>query len=176
VKSQNQAREDWLTHIYLTVFPVVVQYIAKRGGTLEAARDIFQDALVVYYEKVMAGSLQLSVNEKAYLMGIVKHLWYHEQQKQKKNVDTDVLNNTSLEDAEPHTPSVTRLLRYLETAGQKCMDMLQAFYYEKQNMKQIAQRFGLSGERSAAVQKHKCLEKVRNTVKEKALTYEDFCI
>jgi hypothetical protein len=43
-------------------------------------------------------------------------------------------------------------------------------------MKQIAQRFGLSGERSAAVQKHKCLEKVRNTVKEKALTYEDFCI
>ncbi len=56
------------------------------------------------------------------------------------------------------------------------MDMLQAFYYDKLNMREIAERFNLSGERSATVQKHKCLEKVREKVKEKSMTYEDFCL
>jgi hypothetical protein len=38
----------------------------------------------------------------------------------------------------------------------------------------IAGRFGFSGERSATVQKFKCLEKVRDTIKSKSLSYEDF--
>ena len=88
----------------------------------------------------------------------------------------DVLNFTEFAEEEALMPSTSRLLRYLEAAGKKCMDMLQAFYYDKQNMREIAEQFGLSGERSATVQKHKCLEKVRDKVKEKALTYEDFCI
>jgi hypothetical protein len=41
-------------------------------------------------------------------------------------------------------------------------------------MVKVAQLFGFSGERSATVQKYKCIEKVRETVKQKALTYEDF--
>jgi hypothetical protein len=41
-------------------------------------------------------------------------------------------------------------------------------------MKQIAGLFGYSGERSVTVQKYKCLEKVRDTIKQNALHYEDF--
>ena len=175
MKAANETREDWLTRLYLTAFPAVARHIARQGGSLDEAKDIFQDALVIYYEKAVAGNLQLTHSEKAYLLGIAKHLWYHGQQKQKVQVSDDVLNYINIAEEEPLQPSTNRLLRYLETAGQKCMEMLQAFYYEKQNMREIAERFGLSGERSATVQKHKCLEKVRNKVKEKALTYEDFC-
>lgn len=168
-------REYWLLKLYTTVFPAVARYVSRQGGSLDEAKDIFQDALVIYYEKAIAGAVQITHSEKAYLLGIAKHLWYHQQQKQKGNVSDDVLNYTELPNEEALIPSANRLLRYLEAAGQKCMDMLQAFYYDKQNMREIAQRFGLSGERSATVQKHKCLEKVRDKVKEKALVYEDFC-
>jgi DNA-directed RNA polymerase specialized sigma24 family protein len=171
-----KTHEDWLTRLYLTAFPAVAQYIGKRGGTIDEAKDIFQDALVIYYEKVIAGTVQLTHTEKAYLVGIAKHLWYHAQHKQKGQVSGDVFNYTGLSISEEPIPSTQRILRYLEVAGQKCMEMLQAFYYDKQSMKEIAERFGLSGERSATVQKHKCLEKVRDKVKEKALTYEDFCL
>ena len=176
MKATNEIREDWLTRLYLTAFPNVARHIAKQGGSLDEAKDIFQDALVIYYEKAVAGNLQLTHSEQAYLLGIAKHLWYHQQQKQKGRVSEEVLNFTDIAEEELLQPSTNRLLRYLETAGQKCMDMLQAFYYDKQNMKEIAERFGLSGERSATVQKHKCLEKVRDKVKEKSLTYEDFCL
>jgi len=171
-----QQRHNWLLKLYTTAFPAVAQYVSKHGGNLYEAKDIFQDALVVYYEKTVAGNLQLTHSEKAYLLGIAKHLWYHQQQKQSKHVTDDVLNYTELPQDDTSIPSTSRLLRYLEAAGKKCMDMLQAFYYDKQNMREIAEQFGLSGERSATVQKHKCLEKVRDKVKEKALTYEDFCI
>lgn len=174
--TMEQQREDWLLKLYTSAFPAVAQYISRHGGNLDAAKDIFQDALVIYYEKAVAGNLQLTHSEKAYLLGIAKHLWYHAQQKQKSHLSDDVLNYTELPEEELLIPSTGRLLRYLEAAGKKCMDMLQAFYYDKQNMREIAEQFGLSGERSATVQKHKCLEKVRDKVKEKALTYEDFCI
>jgi hypothetical protein len=54
------------------------------------------------------------------------------------------------------------------------MELLQAFYYDKLPMNTIAGLFGFGGERSATVQKYKCLEKVRDIVKDKSLTYEDF--
>jgi len=71
-------------------------------------------------------------------------------------------------------PSGGKLMHYLETAGQKCMEMLKAFYYDNLPVKTIAGLFGFSGERSATVQKYKCMEKVRETIKQRSLTYEDF--
>ncbi|WP_345954691.1 sigma-70 family RNA polymerase sigma factor [Mucilaginibacter sp. PAMB04168] len=175
METVDKMKQDWLTNLYLTTFPAVAQHISRQGGSLDEAKDIFQDALIIYYEKAVAGKLQLTHSEKAYILGIAKHLWYQQQHKQKGKVNEDVLNYTELPEDVSAMPSTKRLLRYLETAGQKCMDMLQAFYYDKLPMKDIAERFGLSGERSATVQKHKCLEKVRETVKAKSLTYEDFC-
>jgi RNA polymerase sigma factor (sigma-70 family) len=169
-------QQQWLTQLYITAFPAVARYISKQGGSLDEAKDIFQDALVIYYEKHTAGGLHITHTETAYLLGIARHLWLHHVQQKQKLAGSDANNYHHLPDEEMQArPSTGRLLRYLEKAGRKCMDMLQAFYYDKYNMQQIAKRFGLSGERSAAVQKHKCLEKVRQTVKEKSLTYEDFC-
>jgi hypothetical protein len=51
---------------------------------------------------------------------------------------------------------------------------LKAFYYDNLPVNTIANLFGYSGERSATVQKYKCMEKVRETIKERSLAYEDF--
>jgi DNA-directed RNA polymerase specialized sigma24 family protein len=176
MKTDDDNRQQWLTQLYLTVFPAVAGYISKQGGSLDEAKDIFQDALIIYYEKRTNGELKITHTEKAYLLGIARHLWLHHYQQQQKLTGIDAYQYQQLPAEEPLLPSAGRLLRYLEKAGKKCMDLLQAFYYDQQNMKQIAVQFDLSGERSAAVQKHKCLEKIREKVKEKALTYEDFCL
>ena len=52
--SQNQQqREALFTRLYLEVFPSVSSFISKRGGDLEQARDLFQEALVIYYEQIV---------------------------------------------------------------------------------------------------------------------------
>ncbi len=166
-------REKFFTELYKKTFPSVAKYISRMGGSLEEAKDVFHDALVLYYEKILRQETAPH-QEKAYLIGIVKHLWSKRFQEK--------IRYTPLEPSEAQTfslvketaPSSEKLMRFLETAGQKCMDLLRAFYYDKIPLEEMAGRFGFSGIRSATVQKYKCLEKVRESVKEKSLHYEDF--
>ena len=69
-------------------------------------------------------------------------------------------------------PSV--LLRFLQRAGSKCMDLLSDFYFASLSAAELAVSHGFSSAHSASVQKNKCLEKVRSIVKEKQLQHEDF--
>lgn len=170
--SSAEAREALFTRFYETVFPAVARYVRRKGGNSDAARDIFQDALIVYYEKAVAGETAIRTNEKAYLFGIARNLWTKRYTADLKTASGETL--PPLVDEPEEHPSVERLARYLETAGKKCMQLLQSFYYDRLNMQEIAGRFGFSGERSATVQKYKCIEKLRAEIKQKALTQSDF--
>ncbi|QXV65021.1 sigma-70 family RNA polymerase sigma factor [Mucilaginibacter sp. 21P] len=166
------SREQLLTELYESMFPVVAKYVARMGGTFDDAKDIFHDALVVYYEKVIAGDFEVS-NNKAYLTGIAKHLWFKKfnEQTELKSIDD---NSFDIADEADEQPSTKKILHYLQTAGKRCMDILCAFYYDKLAMRDVAEKFGYAGERSVTVQKYKCLEKVRETVKQQSLEYADF--
>jgi len=164
--------EAFFTRLYKKAFPQVAGYISKRGGSFDEAKDVFQDALLVYYEKAAASGLIINSNETAYLCGIAKYLWL---KRYRENSQYTPLDGIDIKlDADAESPSNNRLMHYLETAGKKCMELLKSFYYDEMPLTDIATMFGFSGTRSATVQKYKCLEKVRETIKEKALAYEYF--
>lgn len=172
-QNTRKKREALFRDLYLKAFPSVASYISKRGGNLEQAKDTFQESLIIYYEQVELAKKPIRKNAKAYILGVVRHLWYQQTQNDVQSRPLDSLTKITLET--PGEPiSRQKLLRVLETAGRKCMDMLRAFYYEQQPLDQIAAQFGFGSTRSATVQKYKCLEKVRKEVKENALTYADF--
>jgi DNA-directed RNA polymerase specialized sigma24 family protein len=165
-------REELFTTLYKKAFPAAAKYISRMGGSFDEAKDVFQDALVIYYEKTVAAKLNLNISDTAYLVGIAKHLWIKRYKEGSQHIPLDGINIT-VDDREEN-PSNTRLMHFLQTAGKKCMDLLKSFYYDQLPLADAATLFGFSGVRSATVQKYKCLEKVRETIKEKALTYEDF--
>ena len=166
-----EEREELFISLYKSALPVVARYVSKMGGTFDEAKDIFQDALVIYYEKSVECSFELKTNEKAYILGIAKHLWLKQH---RDNSKLTPLSDLDLEVEESTQASDKKVLNFLQTAGKKCMDLLRSFYYDGLQLADAAELFGFSGVRSATVQKYKCLEKVRETVKQKALTYEDF--
>lgn len=168
-------REKLFIVLYKNAFPAVAKYVSKMGGSFDEAKDVFQDVLVIYYEKTVNSSIEISSNEQAYLLGIAKHLWAKKFREDIRLVPLDSYGdeNGFMED-EYQQPSPNKLMLYLETAGQKCMDLLKSFYYDKLPVNTIAGLFGYSGVHSASVQKYKCLEKVREKIKEKSLAYEDF--
>jgi DNA-directed RNA polymerase specialized sigma24 family protein len=168
-------REKLITELYKSTFPTVAKYVSKMGGSFDDAKDVFQDALVIYYEKAVNDELSLHSGEKAYLLGIAKHLWFKKFRDSSNNLPLEsCIEGLDITDEADEQPSTGKLMRYLETAGRKCMELLSAFYYHKLPMKEVAGLFGYAGERSATVQKYKCIEKVRETVKEQSLAYEDF--
>lgn len=170
-KSKTYTREATIMKWYKEVFPPAATYIQRKGGNLEEAKDIFQEAIVLYYEKLVIEGFQPIVSDGAYLMGIVKKRWlkHHEQ-----FTAYESLEGIEVTEEKIQQPQTKQLLQYLKQSGERCMDLLQAFYYEKLNMKQVADRFGYTNERSATVGKFKCLEKVREEIKQKSLCYEDF--
>ncbi len=160
-------RKELIKRWYISYFPKVASFIAKRGGTLEDAKDIFQESLVILYEKK---STEFNLNEEAYQFGICKNLWF------KHSNNTSKFQNETMDFIEEPEPSVdeNRLLKLLNSAGKKCMRLLQRFYYDNQKTEIIKEEFGFSSNHSTAVQKYKCLEKIRETVKQNSLKHESF--
>lgn len=167
VHSRNKVIAGWYTH----VFPSVAAYVQRNGGNLEEAKEIFQEAIVCYYEKLTFFNFNPESSEEAYLVGVAKKQWLKYSSNRKRH---EHLSDFDMVDEKEQKPVTNKLLEHLRFAGEKCMDVLQAFYYEKLNMVELANRFGYTSERSATVQKYKCLEKVRDQVKHKLLSYEDF--
>lgn len=167
-------RKILFMQLYQQAFPLVAKYVHRMGGTFEEAKDVFQDTLVIYYEKLTTSDVNLTYSERSYILGIAKHLWAKKKKLNTRYISLpDSLESIAMEESAGQS-SAEKLLELLQNSGQKCMELLRAFYYDKLTMHKIASLFRFSGERSATVQKYKCLEKVRDIVKEKSLTYEDF--
>lgn len=165
--------EKSIAEFYEPVFPVVARFVAKMGGSFSDAKDIFHDALVIYYEKQLNDALVPALSAEAYLVGIAKHVWLRKFRQQKGRI---AFGPEELEIAMPpeeFREADNRLLALLQLTGRRCLELLQAFYYDKLALADIARTFGYLTVRSATVQKYKCLEKVRDKVKAKAITYED---
>jgi len=161
--------------LYETTFPAVAKFVSKMNGSFEDAKDIFQDALVIYYEKNQQPRFNLTISAEAYILGIAKHLWFRKFNRDHKNISLDESASSFFSDAD-ETIKINnhKLLQLIESTGKKCLDLLRAFYYEKLPMRNIAQTFNYSSEHSATVQKYKCIEKIRTTIKTKSVSHEDF--
>lgn len=169
------AREKLFEQLYEQAFPLTARFVSRMGGTYPDAKDIFQDALLLYYEKSCEQEFVPHKTPEAYILGIAKHLWNRKFRRagQLVTLSSEEQKLVVPADAEPDINS-RRLLAYLESSGRRCLDLLRAFYYEKLPMKQIAGSMGYASDRSATVQKYKCLEKMRDGLKEKSIGYEDF--
>jgi len=168
-------RQVLFEELYEKAFPSTAKFVRKMGGSLEDAKDIFHDALVIFYEKTPELTFTLTTSEEAYLLGISKHLWLRKFKKDRNKIAFDIFEK-EINIPNDYFPDVNskRLLYFLEQAGEKCLELLRSFYYEKLSAKQMADKLGYGSEHSATVQKYKCLEKLRGTVKQKSLSYEDF--
>ncbi|MFC4874933.1 RNA polymerase sigma factor [Negadavirga shengliensis] len=168
-----KSRESFFLDMYRQSFPSVAGYVKKNGGTLEDAKDIFQDSLVIFYEKAVSPGFVLKKSEKAYLFGIAKHLWFNRRHEISHFQELEDHEDLISQDEANHGLG-NKIVELLEASGKKCMEMLKAFYYDHLSMEELSASFGYATTRSATVQKYKCLEKVRDKVKEKTLHYEDF--
>jgi len=173
-ESESLQRRELFISLYKYAFPDFARFVNKMSGTLDEAKDVFQDAIVIWYEKSVTSGLQITNSEKAYILGVARHLWLKRYRALTKEVSFNGEINVDTWDGEIAQPSELKVLHFLEAAGKKCMELLRAFYYDKTPPEELAQQFGFAGSRSATVQKFKCLEKVRNQVKLKSLSYADF--
>lgn len=69
-------------------------YILRNYGSIEDVEDVFQDALVVLYQKIKSGLFKIHVPIKTYFYGICKNIWRTRlRKKQQLSTDDNLFEN-----------------------------------------------------------------------------------
>jgi RNA polymerase sigma factor (sigma-70 family) len=152
--------------IYKDNFNMVLNFILNNNGSYDEARDIFQEAMITLYQKAKSDSFVLTSQIKTYLYSVCRRLWLKRLQQLGKttngieNYDTVVIE----EDVEIHERRNAELGimdRALNSLGEPCKSLLEAFYIEKKSMDHIALLFGYTNADNAKNQKYKCLIRLK---------------
>ncbi|RDC64218.1 RNA polymerase sigma factor [Adhaeribacter pallidiroseus] len=159
-------REKTLAQIYARAYPMVLHYVKQHNGQPEDAQDLLQEAIIVFYEKVMQEEFRLTASVTTYLMAICKNHWRQELEKQqrRKKITLEEINPPDEVNPAETKAAGTDLIYFVEQLGDKCRNILISFYYFGQSLTAIAEKNRYRSVRSATVQKFKCLERLRKSL------------
>ncbi len=153
--------------IYKDNFSLIQNLIIRNNGTEEDAKDVFQEAMIVFYEKVKTGNFELNCQIATYLYAVSRRLWLKRLQMssrydmQFEEFDNLVYTEEDLEVHEKRDKEFGMMEHALSELGEPCRSLLEAYYLQKQSMQDIASRFGYTNADNAKNQKYKCLIRLR---------------
>jgi RNA polymerase sigma factor (sigma-70 family) len=152
--------------IYKDNFNMVLAFIINNNGSYDEARDIFQEAMILLYQKAKSDTFVLTSQIKTYVYSVCRRLWLKRLQQIGKTAN-GVENYEAIavdDDVEIHERRNTELGimdRAMNSLGEPCKSLLEAFYIEKKGMDQIALLFGYTNADNAKNQKYKCLMRLK---------------
>jgi RNA polymerase sigma factor (sigma-70 family) len=159
--------EAALKYLYKLYFPMVLNFIQNNNGTEDEAKDVYQDAVIIFYEKIKDGSLTLSCQIKTYLYSVCRRLWLKRLgEKSRHSVrPRDEEFFLELEDEKiPDPEKENRFLLMDESLlllGEPCKTLLEDFYVNDLSMEQITEKFKYTNADNAKNQKYKCLLRLK---------------
>lgn len=152
--------------IYRENYNMVQSLIISNNGSSDDAKDIFQEAMIVLYEKARSGTFELSCQIKTYIYSVCRRLWL--KRLQQTNRYTEVGNLESIvaveDDVEEHirrNAEFEMMDKAIGSLGEPCKSLLEAFYLQKKSMQDIAAGFGYTNAENAKTQKYKCLIRLK---------------
>lgn len=154
-------------YLYKEYFGMVQSFIIQNNGSYDDARDVFQDAMIVLYDKARDQHFELTAQLKTYIYSICRRLWLKKLQYQQKYVAPV----ESLQETVPVEDEVAQKEKLdtdfdmmdvsMKSLGEPCKSLLEAYYIQKKNMLEIADEFGYTNADNAKNQKYKCLIRLK---------------
>jgi RNA polymerase sigma factor (sigma-70 family) len=140
--------------------------IVNNNGTSEDAKDIFQEAMIVLYEKVSAGNFELNCQIRTFVYSVCRRLWLKRLLLQSRFSISDahedlVVVDDDLDEHEKRHAGFLIMEKAMNGLGEPCKSLLEAFYLQKRSMQDIAAGFGYTNAENAKNQKYKCLMRLK---------------
>ena len=142
--------------------------------------DVFHDAILVLYEKIIKGDFILTASLQIYLNSVCRFQLLNKLAKDNKNLafeeninsDNEEENSKYLalitDDLEPIEDekeskfvAIEKALNKMKDAGGHCYELLTLFWYHKKSHDEIAEIMNYSNDKTSKKQKSGCQEKLR---------------
>jgi RNA polymerase sigma factor (sigma-70 family) len=153
--------------IYQQNYNMVQTLIINNNGSADDAKDIFQEAMIVLYEKVRSGTFELNCQIKTYMYSVCRRLWLKRLQQLNRysspieSLEAVVPVEEEIEEHEQRNAEFEMMEKAISSLGEPCKSLLEAYYLQKQNMQVIAANFGYTNADNAKNQKYKCLMRLK---------------
>ena len=155
--------ETAIEYLYKQNYRMMVNLIKKNNGSEDEAKDIYQDALVIFWEKVANNEFKLTSRISTYLYSICNNLWRKELNRKSKFVseeDTEKAQEYNI-DANEQVKAIHRCISKL---GDTCQKVLTMYYFDKISMTEIAEKLNFSNSDTAKTKKYKCKKELDTLV------------
>ncbi|MFN4315032.1 MAG: RNA polymerase sigma factor [Chitinophagaceae bacterium] len=153
--------------IYKDNYGIVQSLIINNNGTVDDARDVFQEAMIVLYEKASTGQLELHCQIRTYVYSVARRIWLKRLQQQSRFVgdlnmtETVVSVDDDLDEHQRRDQEFGMMEKAILSLGEPCRGLLEAFYVQRRSMQEIAGDFGYTNAENAKTQKYKCLMRLK---------------
>lgn len=161
--SDHQAVES----IYKDNYNMIQSLVINNNGSADDAKDIFQEAMIVLYEKARSGTFELNCQIKTFIYSVCRRLWLKRLQQQNRfsspgdSMEPVVPVDDELDVHEQRNAEFEMMEQAINHLGEPCKSLIEAYYLQKQNMQEIATRFGYTNADNAKNQKYKCLMRLK---------------
>jgi len=152
--------------IYKENYNLVQALVVSNSGNVDDAKDIFQEAMIVLYEKARSGDFELNCQIKTFVYSVSRRLWLKRLMHQNRfTLAEDGLETVPVEDEleehEKRNADFSLMEKAMSGLGEPCKSLLEAYYMQKKSMQEIAADFGYTNPENAKNQKYKCLVRLK---------------
>ena len=159
--------ESVLKRLYIGYFPMVLQLIINNSGDGDDAKDIYQEAIIILYNKVKTGDFELSSKLKTYIYSVCRRLWLKRLSQMNryggdiKDFQEYLAVDDETERQNDRDIQFNKMGDALKLLGEPCKTIIEDFYIHNRSMQEICDTFGYTNADNAKTQKYKCLQRLK---------------
>jgi RNA polymerase sigma factor (sigma-70 family) len=155
--------EKALELLYKKYYRMMTKLVITNSGTEEEARDVYQDALIVFWQKATSGNLVLTSKMSTYIYSICQNLWRKELDRKKRLSNEEKDGSVTLDTETTEREKI--IAKCIDQLDSTCKKVLMYYYFEEMSMQDIADKLGFANTDTAKTKKYKCKKKLDDLVK-----------
>ena len=163
--------EKALEYLYKKYYRMMTKMIINNSGSEEEAKDIYQEALLVFWQKAISGEFVLTSKISTFIYSVCQNLWRKELDR-KKRLSNEEKDSLEFQDGDQKEKAKI-VIDCINQLGDTCKNILMYYYYDGMSMSEIAEKLGFANTNTAKTKKYKCKMKLDELVKS-LYSKEDF--
>jgi RNA polymerase sigma factor (sigma-70 family) len=160
-----QGDEGALDYLYKKNYKMMTKMVINNSGTEDEAKDIYQDALIVFWQKAVSGNLVLSSKISTFIYSICQNLWRKELERKSK-LSSEEKDSPEINDVD-RRERIEIINTSINNLGETCRKILTYYYFDNLSMNDIAEKMGFANADTAKTKKYKCKKELDELIKSK---------
>lgn len=155
--------------LYTEVLPKVVRYVRDHGGEEDDGKDMFQEGVMVFYQRLMQNGFKDIPNVAGFIMQVSKNQWIN---RFNRGTRMSSLDQSYIEPEETENPDSLLMNKEKGEAfkllfsklEERCQEILKLSVFERKRMDEIAELMGFSSANAAKTQNYRCKKALHDIV------------